>query len=739
MLKHSPKKRFCPALLVFLLAVNPIMSQTAVTWQTVVMAYDIWSYFPGTSEPPVNWAAPGFDDSSWPTGPGGIGYGDGDDATLTGQVGSLYLRKYFSLTDTSVISDMLLYVDFDDGFVAYINGHEVARANIGVSGSRPAFNEFAILNTFEARIPSGGTPARFLLGKEMMKGVVNEGNNILAIQVHNCNETSSDLSSTTYLIAAITDGSNNYRETPEWFSDPFGELSHLPLVVIETMGQTIPDEPKIAARMKVIDNMPGKENNQFQPATGFDGNIAVEVRGQSSQMFPKKSYSLELKTTDGEDTSASLLGMPEEEDWILYAPYSDKTMMRNALTYNLGKRMGEWQPRFRFCEVYLNGDYIGVYQLTESVKRDKNRVDISKLNPDEISGDDLTGGYILKVDKIDGLTSDEYFRTNTATTYPGSTKYNFTFVYPRYDEIAPEQKSYIRKFIADAENALNGDSFSDYEKGFRKYLDVSSFVDFQIIQELTNNVDGYRFSTYFYKDKDSRGEKLKAGPLWDFDLCYGNEDYTDFNLETDNWLYPKFTDQYGSRLHWWARLMEDLSYRSVFISRWKDLRKRSFSTDSIMHFIDSTSDYLGEAVVRNFSRWPILGKYVWPNYFVGNTYEEELDYLKDWIVSRVNWMDANVMLAENVSENYNEKDILVFPNPARENLNLYLYLTNTGHIRTEIFDLTGRKVFSSNITPEGEGYAYFTIDISGLAGGFYVLQIYQGSIRIGRRNIIVSK
>lgn len=185
--------------------------------------------------------------------------------------------------------------------------------------------------------------------------------------------------------------------------------------------------------------------------------------------------------------------------------------------------------------------------------------------------------------------------------------------------------------------------------------------------------------------------------------------------------------------------MEDLSYRSVFISRWKDLRKRSFSTDSIMHFIDSTSDYLGEAVVRNFSRWPILGKYVWPNYFVGNTYEEELDYLKDWIVSRVNWMDANVMLAENVSENYNEKDILVFPNPARENLNLYLYLTNTGHIRTEIFDLTGRKVFSSNITPEGEGYAYFTIDISGLAGGFYVLQIYQGSIRIGRRNIIVSK
>lgn len=739
MTQYLPIKRLIPVLIIFLLSLSPLMSQSAAAWQTLVMADDIWSYFPGTSEPPANWSAPDFDDGSWPTGPGGIGYGDGDDATVIDRTGSLYLRTSFSVADLSAISDLLLYVDFDDGFVAYINGTEVARANLGVSGSRPAFTEFATLNTYEARLPSGGTPSSFLITKEMMESVLKEGNNVLALQVHNCDATSSDLSSTTYLIAAISGGSNNYRETPEWFSDPFGELSHLPLVVIETMGQTIPDEPKIPARMKVIDNGSATGNNQFQSGTDYEGNIAVEVRGQSSQMFPKKSYSIELKTEDGEDASASLLGMPEEEDWVLYAPYSDKSMMRNALTFHLGERMGAWQPRFRFCEVYLNGDYAGIYQLTESVKRDKGRVDISKLNPDEISGDDLTGGYILKVDKTGGLTSDEYFRTNPATMYPGSTKYNFTYVYPKYDEMAPEQKAYIRKYIGDTENALNGESFSDSEKGFRKYLDVSSFVDFQIIQELTNNVDGYRFSTFFYKDKESKGGKLKAGPLWDFDLCYGNEDYTDFNLETDTWLYPRFTDQYGSRLHWWARLMEDLSYRSVFISRWKSLRKGAFSTDSIMHFIDNTTDYLGEAVDRNFSRWPILGKYVWPNYFIGNTHDEELDYLKDWIVARVNWMDANVMLAENVSENYNEKDILVFPNPARDYLNLYMYLTNTGRIRTEIFDLTGRKAFSSDLTPESEGYAYFSLDVSGLAGGFYVLQIYQGNVRIGRRNIIISR
>ena len=514
--------------------------------------------------------------------------------------------------------------------------------------------------------------------------------------------------------------------------------SNLPLVVIDTWGQAINDDPKINAWLKVIDNGPGKMNDQFQQGTDYDGNMGIEIRGQSSQMFPKKCYTLELRTIAGADTAASLLGMPAEEDWVLYAPYSDKTMLRNALTFHLAGRMGGWQPRNRFCEVYLNGDYVGVYQLMESIKRDSNRIDISKLRPDEVSGDDLTGGYIVKADKIDNYGSDEYFQITPSVHYQNSDNYRFTYVYPKHNEIAAAQKNYIINFLTDTENSINGSSFTDPAMGFRKYLDVRSFVDFQIIQELVNNVDGYRFSTFFYKDKDSDGGKLHAGPLWDFDLCYGNEDFTDFNLRTDIWLYPKFSDEYGGRMHWWARMMEDLGYRSVFINRWKELRKGAFNTDSVMMFIDNTIEFLGEAINRNFARWPVLGLYVWPNYFIGESYDDEVDYMKGWITDRMNWLDANIMVAENVSENYSSDDILVFPNPARDQINLFFYLTFSGEIRIEIFDLLGRKVFHDEIMQENQGYQYLSLNINQLASGYYVLQIFQGGKRIGRKNILVT-
>ena len=516
------------------------------------------------------------------------------------------------------------------------------------------------------------------------------------------------------------------------------ETSNLPLIVIDTWGETIADNPKITAWLKVIDNGPGFMNNQFQDGTDYEGYMGLEIRGQSSQMFSKQSFSIELRSETGADTSVSLLGMPAEEDWVLYAPYSDKTLLRNSLTYYLGSKMGEWQPRNRFCEVYLNGDYNGIYVLTESIKRDSNRVEISKLKPVEISGDDLTGGYIIKSDKTEDIGTNEYFTVTPSVHYHNSDNYKFTYVYPDFDEIVPEQKSYIKKYLTDAENSLNGDSFSDPAAGFRKYLDVKSFVDFQIIQELTNNVDGYRFSTFFYKDKDSKGGKLHAGPIWDFDLCYGNEDFTDFNLETDIWLYTKYPDQYGGRIHWWARLMEDLSYRSSFISRWKELREVEFSTDSIMMYLDNTIEFLGEAVDRNFSRWPILGEYVWPNYFIGETYEEEVDYMKDWITDRLDWIDANIVVAEAVPEDNSNQDILVFPNPVKDKMNLYFYLTFSGEIRIEIFDLLGRKIFNEEFLLESQGYQYLSFDIYNLAPGYYVLQVLQGDRQIGRKNILIT-
>lgn len=514
-------------------------------------------------------------------------------------------------------------------------------------------------------------------------------------------------------------------------------LSNLPLLVIDTRGVEIPDDPKITAWLKIVDNGPGRMNNWKQDATGYDGYTGIELRGQSSQVFPKKSFSLELRNEDGSETKAALLGMPEGEDWVLYAPYSDKTLLRNAITYYLGSRMGAWQPRFRFCELYLNGEYMGVYALTEAIKRDINRVGVSKLEHVEISGDDLTGGYIIKSDKIDGLAQDQYFTIHPGIRYHDSDDYIFTYVYPRYDRIVPEQKKYIKEFLTEAENVLNGPGFSDPWRGFRKYFDARTFADYQIIQELTNNVDGYKFSTYFFKDKDSKGGKLHAGPLWDFDLAYGNEDYTDFNIRTDTWLYPRFSDYYGGRIHWWARMTEDLGYRGLFANRWKSLRQGPFRTDSVLHYLDSSVQYLGEAVQRNFERWPILGEYIWPNYFVGNTYEEETDYLKNWIVERMNWMDANITEAVNMSGIFDNKDILVYPNPARNRINLYFYTELLSESRAELFNLTGRKVEEWRFNIETAGYQSIGFDIS-LPPGYYILRLFQGNRHRISKKILVA-
>lgn len=189
------------------------------------------------------------------------------------------------------------------------------------------------------------------------------------------------------------------------FSQTFTE-SNLPIVLINTNGETIVDDPKIMGDMAIIDNGPGVMNSIKDTPNDYNGKIGIEIRGSSSQMFPKKQYGIELWDEEGEGIDASILGMPEEEDWVLFAPYNDKALIRDALAYKLGRDMGQYASRQRFCEVLLNGEYMGVFVFFEKVKRDGERVDIAKLDPDEVNGDDLTGGYIFKIDKFTGSGGD---------------------------------------------------------------------------------------------------------------------------------------------------------------------------------------------------------------------------------------------------------------------------------------------------------------------------------------------
>ncbi len=514
--------------------------------------------------------------------------------------------------------------------------------------------------------------------------------------------------------------------------------SSIPLLLIDTYGSSIKDDPKIKAWLKVIDNGPGKLNNITDEATDYSGFIGIEVRGQSSQMFPKKSYGFETRDSTGNDLDAGLLGMPEDSDWILYAPYSDKSLLRNALTYYLGGRMDyEWQPRFRFCELYINGSYTGIYMLVERIKRGEARVNINKLKPEESSGNDLTGGYIVKVDKIYGLSDNEYFHTYPSDPADSPGNNEFTYVYPEWDVITSKQKEYIINYFQTIEWSLKNEDFTDPLYGFRKYLDEDSFIDFQLMQEMTNNVDGYRYSSFFYKKRDSEGGKVYAGPLWDFDLCYGNVDYSDINLSTSGWLYSDLGQDGGGRINWWSRMMKDKDYRTKIVERWKELRKGPFNSDSIMFYIDGTVNYLKDPISRNFVKWPVLGQYIWPNAFIGQTHEQEVNYLKNWILNRLQWIDGNILTASVPAEETYAVPFTVYPNPVSDELNLKFYTGMLSVVNITVFDILGRKVHSADFYPVLEGNQYIRVALPESMIGYYILNVTQGDQMIGRQKVLI--
>lgn len=421
--------------------------------------------------------------------------------------------------------------------------------------------------------------------------------------------------------------------------------SNLPIVVINTFGSEIPDDPKITAHMGIIDNGPGNMNQLGDPFNNYDGYIGIEIRGQSTQMFPKKCYGFETRDEQGENLDVSLLGLPEENDWIFYAPYTDKSLMRNVISYEIGHRMGEYCTRNVYCELVINNDYKGIYLVQEKIKKDSNRVDIATLNPDEISGDDLTGGYILSVDKIpwDFEYGADGWVSSPSPSYPNAMDIIFQYYYPEPGELVSQQRDYIREFISSAEKALISYGFKDPSTGYLKYFDAPSFIDFMLLSELSKEVDKYRYSNYFHKQKDSDGGKLFAGPAWDFNLGYGNVNYWQPGVEYSGWVYEMVNPWDYSIMYWWKRLMEDPYFRDLTKTRWTDLRQEKLSNSSLDALIDSITELTEEARIRNFERWPILGEYVWPNYnWQGNDYEDEVDYFRSFLMNRADWMDQHL-------------------------------------------------------------------------------------------------
>ncbi len=516
--------------------------------------------------------------------------------------------------------------------------------------------------------------------------------------------------------------------------------SNLPIIVINTSGQTILDEPKITASMGIIYNGIGNRNTVTDPFNNYDGKIGIEIRGSSSQMFPKKQFGIELRNDAGEAINWALLGMPAEEDWVLFAPYNDKSLMRDALAYKFARSLGRYAPRTHFCEVIINGEYQGIYVLIEKIKRDKNRVDVSKLDPEEISGDDVTGGYIIKIDKETGSGNGGWTSSYTPPGRDGTQTIFYQYDYPKATEIPTAQKNYIRNFMAGFEGTLNGPNYSHPDIGYSKYIDVESFIDFFIVNEVSKNVDGYRLSTYLHKDKDSKGGKLHMGPVWDFNLGFGNADYctsgnpqgwvTNFNTvcNGDWWLIP----------FWWNRLMQDGTYRSKLAARWQELRADQLKTENVIAYIDSVYSVLNqEAQQRNFQKWPVLGEYVWPNYYVGNTYLQEVNWLKTWVTNRMNWLDANMpAIITGNDEGIREVNVSVFPNPFTNEITFSCTLSLPGDFAVVLLDGMGRPVTRVRKHHEQAGSYEIKMLTDKLPQGMYFFQAQHNTGRVATGKVV---
>ena len=408
--------------------------------------------------------------------------------------------------------------------------------------------------------------------------------------------------------------------------------SNLPIISINTFGENIPDEPRINAQMGIINNNSGT-NNIEDDFNDYNGRITIEKRGNSSQEQEKPPYRFETIDDNGENNNVKLLGLPEENDWILYAPWSDKSLMRNVLIYSLSNDMGRYAPRSEFVELYLNNEYRGVYVLMEKIKRDKNRVAISSLDPNSNFGDNLTGGYILKFDWAEtGDNNGGFFSLIDGMRY--------NYHYPKPDEISSEQESYIQSYINSYENIMNSNKYNS-EQGYSKFIDIGSFVDFIILQEISRNVDAYGLSTYIYKDKESINNMLTAGPIWDFNHGFGNCDYYKA-WETDGWNISYTYEDMDQRAFWWLKLWNDDNFKEMVKDRYKVLRRSILSTTNINTKVDQYVSELGNSVNKNFTKWPILGEYIWPNKEVFDTYQEEIIYLKSWINNRLTWMDSEL-------------------------------------------------------------------------------------------------
>lgn len=453
------------------------------------------------------------------------------------------------------------------------------------------------------------------------------------------------ISKISLLIVLIT----SYSVKAQTFTD-----SNLPIVIITTdndpntgLPLEILNDPKILASMKIIKRPDGTRNFlSDQNTAGFlnyNGRIGIEIRGSSTQTLPKKQYSLTtLKADNTSNNNVSIFGMPSENDWILNGLGFDPSLVRDYLSYYMSRQLGNYATKTEFCEVVINGDYKGLYVFQEKIKSNENRVNVLKIEATDNTLPNITGGYITKADKTTGGDPVAFWMDET----------KFVHDLPKPENATLEQTQYIEAEF----NRMQDHAYDDdLEDGYRTIIDVPSFVDFMLVNELSSNADVYQSSTFFHKD---RGGKLRAGPVWDFNQGFGST-FTN-SSHVDKWQFNN-----GNRIGppFWTYLFDNGDFKCYLSKRWNEVKGpgQPLNVDVLITYMDNALSYISEAIPREQERWGTL-----------TDHTTDVNKIRTFIADRSTWITNNIGSFSNCSNvslpplvitkiNYNPKTSTSFP------------------------------------------------------------------------------
>ena len=415
--------------------------------------------------------------------------------------------------------------------------------------------------------------------------------------------------------------------------------THLPVIVIDTGGVEIPGkafrdengdshytttpegEEEITATVSILD---GEEcHNHLSDQAAVSTLARVRVRGNSSRHFIKLGYSLNFVDDTDANVSHSVMGMDPHHEWVLHGPILDKTLIRNYVWYNVAGEVMDYAPNVRFCEAFINGEYMGLYLMVESVTAGDND---SRLQLSINRKNNTFTGYCLRVD--DG--SNEIKDLNTFSMYSYQTEGVVDSVYPGTSNLTPEMKARIQKDFSAFERILYSGDYNDPRYGYEAYIDVDSFVDYFILNEFSSNYDAGARSTYIYKEV--------GGPyklcVWDFNSALDN--YQEQAIDPEMFLLQNRV--------WFNALIQDGRFTERVIQRYRELRETYLSEEYLNQYIDETIAYLGDAIDRNNERWDedFVYDLLIPPERNPDSYEEAVQDMKQYIHVRGEWMDENI-------------------------------------------------------------------------------------------------